>query len=346
MTSRLLSAALLALLLAAPAGAADEVAEARAQYDQGARLYRAGKYLEAIDAFEAAYRLKPHGAIHFNVAQCREKLGQWPAALRSYQDYLRELPDARDRVAVRAAIGKLEQRLAAAGVQALLIYSDPPGASVQIDGKEWGRTPFHTALPPGSYRVVLALEGFQPKSLDAALEPGTSRVVDVVLRSRPIEPAPPGAAPPDAGAAGAAVPGAAAALGTSAAAGPRPDAAAGSTLLSQVPMAGGAKPPDLTPRPPPEPLVPAPTPEPPAARPRISTWVAAGVSVAALAAGAWFGLEAQRQQDALRDGAIHEDADALAKDATQKAKTANVLYGISGVAAAAGVTLFFVEGTF
>ena len=339
MTLRLFAAALLALLLAAPAGATDEVAEARSQYDQGARLYRAGKYLEAIERFEAAYRLKPHGAIHFNVAQCREKLGQWPAALRSYQDYLRELPDARDRAAVRAAIGKLEQRLVAAGVQALLVYSDPPGATVRLDGKEWGRTPLQATLPPGAYRVALTLEGFQPHELTTELEVASSRVVDVVLRSRPLE----AAAPPAERASPATDAASAAGL---AAASRSPDPALGSVLQSQAPMAAVAKPPDLTPRPPPEPLVPAPAPEPAAAKPRVYTWIAAGAAVAALAAGAWFGLEAQRQQDALRDGTVHEDADALARDATQKAKTANLLYGISGVAAAAGITLYFVEGTF
>ena len=74
----LIAGAALALLLAAPARAADDVAEARAHFDQGSKLYRAGKYRDAIAEFQAAYRLKPHGAIHYNVAQCREKLEQWP----------------------------------------------------------------------------------------------------------------------------------------------------------------------------------------------------------------------------------------------------------------------------
>lgn len=195
MTRMMIALAALVLLAAAPAPAADDVTEARAQFEQGAQRFRAGKYREAIGRFEAAYRLKPHGALHFNVAQCREKLGEWPAALRSYQDYLREVPDARDRAAVRAAIGKLEQRLAAAGVQALLVYTDPPGAVVRLDGKVRGRTPFHTTLPPGVYRVALALDGFQPEEQDAELNAATSRLLDVVLRSRSQAAAPPAVVP-------------------------------------------------------------------------------------------------------------------------------------------------------
>jgi tetratricopeptide (TPR) repeat protein len=101
----------LVLLGAAPAVHADDVAEAKARFRRGAELYRASRWREAIAEFEAAYRLKPHGAIHFNVAQCRERLGEWAGALRGYHDYLREVPDAKDRAAVQASIRGIEERL-------------------------------------------------------------------------------------------------------------------------------------------------------------------------------------------------------------------------------------------
>ena len=75
-------------------------------------------------------------------------------------------------------------------------------------------------------------------------------------------------------------------------------------------------------------------------------WVAGGVAVAAGIAGAAYGVSASRKAATLRDGNVHADAATLARDARQNASTANVLYGISGVAAAAGVTLFFLEGKF
>jgi tetratricopeptide (TPR) repeat protein len=312
---------LLAALAAAPA-AADEVAEARARFDQGARLYRAGKYREAIGQFEAAYRVKPHGAIHFNIAQCREKLEEWPAALRSYHDYLREVPDATDRAAVRAAIGRIEHRLASAGVQALLVYSDPPGAEVRLDGKVVGRTPFHITLPPRSYLVTLSLDGYQAEEREAGLAPDAARVVDVVLRSAPAgravatPPAQPGprTAPP-----------------------PEPKVAAGTG-------------PDLAPRPPAASLAEPPSPPPPGPRAgggrRLYAWIAAGAAVAAGGAGAWYGLAARQKQNRLLDGQVHPDAAALARDAKHASAMANLCYGLSGVAAAGGVTLFFVEGRF
>ncbi len=203
--SRLLAALLAAAVVLAHPGVAageDDAAEAKARFRKGADLYRAGKWREAIDEFEAAYRLKPHGAIHFNVAQCREKLAEWPGALRAYEDYLREVPDAKDRATVRASMKKIEERLAAAGVQALLVYTDPPGAELRLDGKPRGKTPLHTVLPPGTYALALSLDGYQPVNEDVAVSLSASRVLDLVLR-----PAPAGAAAAGAAAAAKAAPG-------------------------------------------------------------------------------------------------------------------------------------------
>jgi hypothetical protein len=301
----------LALLGAAPPARADDVAEAKARFRRGAELYRAGRWREAIVELEAAYRLKPHGAIHFNVAQCRERLGEWPGALRGYHDYLREVPDANDRAAVRASIRRIEERLAAAGVQALLVYSDPPGAEVRLDGRPRGATPFHIVLPPGSYALALALEGYEPVAEDVAVARTASRAVEVALR--PAAP-PPSRAPPPA-------------------------------VAGSAPGAG----PDLSVAPPSDLAAPtAPAVEGGAERRRVYTWVAVGTAVVAVAAGAFFGSQATEDEDALRSMASPDGAAAerYASGARSNARKANVLYALGGGAAAAGVTLFFVERRF
>jgi hypothetical protein len=188
-----LAAAVLAAALAALPARADDVAEAKARFRKGADLYRQRRWRDAMAEFEAAYRLKPHGVIHFNVAQCRERLEDWPGALRGYEDYLREVPGATDRAAVRAAMARLEARLAAAGTQALLVYSEPPGARAAIDGAERGTTPLHAALAPGSHRLALALDGYEPVDEQVELAATAARVVDVALRRA----APPPPAGPD-----------------------------------------------------------------------------------------------------------------------------------------------------
>jgi hypothetical protein len=294
----------LVLLGAAPAVHADDVAEAKARFRRGAELYRASRWREAIAEFEAAYRLKPHGAIHFNVAQCRERLGEWAGALRGYHDYLREVPDAKDRAAVQASIRGIEERLAAVGVQALLVYSDPPGAEVRLDGRPRGTTPLHVVLPPGSYRLALALDGYEGAAEEVALAAAASRAVEVVLRPASV--------------------------------------AARSRAPASAPDLAVAKPPA-----PGAPLAPT-LPEPPRERRRVYTWIAAGTAVAAVAAGAYFGVSARRDEDAI-DSRIANDlslADRTVRSAESNARRANVLYALAGGAAVAGVTLFFVEKRF
>lgn len=308
---RILAALAAATLLAGPARG-DDAAEAKARFKKGAELYRAGKYRAAIDEFEAAYRLKPAGAIHFNVAQCRERLAEWPGALRAYEDYLREVPDAKDRAAVRASMSRIEGRLAAAGVQELLVYTDPPGAELRLDGKPRGTTPFHTVLPPGTYALALSLEGYEPVAEDVALTLAASRVLDVVLR--------PAVAKPSAGAA---------AAGTAAGAKAAPDLAPAPQRAAPVPIAPAQAPSKRE-------------------RPRVYTWIAAGVAAAAVATGAYFGAQAKQDQDALKSMSAPDGSQAqrYASSARSNATKANALYVAGGVAAAAGVTLFFVERKF
>ncbi len=304
--TRLLATLLAAALVVLPARA-DDAGEAKARSRKGAELYRAGKYQDAIAEFEAAYRLKPAGAIHYNVAQCRERLAEWPGALRAYQDYLRDVPEASDRAAVRASMRRIEERLAAAGVQALLVYSDPPGAELRLDGKARGTTPFHTVLPPGTYALALALDGYAPVAQDVTLALGASRLLDVVLR-------------PSSLAAAAAAPAA-----------PAP-----------------ASQPDLKPSRAVAPTVAASVPVPRPERHRVYTWIAAGAAAAAAATGAYFGYSARQDEDALRSISQPSGADSrrYAASAESNARKANAMYAVAGAAAAAGLTLFFVEKRF
>lgn len=295
-----------------------DLAEARARFQRGSDLYRRGRYREAVAEFEAAYRIRPHGSIHYNVALCREKLGEWPQALRSYHEYLRESPGAEDRAQVRAAMGKVEDRLSAAGVQALLVSSSPRGAEVAVDGRPRGRTPFVIALPPGSYAVTVELEGHAPATRQVDLSLDAHAVVEVTLRPGP-------STAPEAVAAAAAAP-----AGEPAASAGKPD------LSAPAPGPAAA---DLS----------APAPPPPApGKRRVWTWVAAGAAVVAVGAGAYYGTAARRSSDELRDGTFRTSADAsaLAEDAETAQRNANVLYGIAAGAAVAGVTLFVVEGSF
>jgi serine/threonine-protein kinase len=75
--------------------------------------------------------------------------------------------------------------LPSAGI--LLIESEPVGASVLINGNEWGLTPLEVSqVGLGSYSVRLEKKGFQPEELTAELSPDSPRaMLSVPLRSSP-----------------------------------------------------------------------------------------------------------------------------------------------------------------
>jgi hypothetical protein len=319
------------LAASGPALADDAVEQARARFRRGVDLYRQQRWREAAKEFEAAYQVKPHGAIHFNVAQCRERLEEWPAAFRAYADYLREVPDAEDRATVRAAMRKIEDRLAKVGTQVLLVYGVPPGALVTLDGVERGQAPLHLVLPPGAYALRLTLDGHEPAAERVTLAASASTIVELTLERAatpvPAEQTGAGHGPGDAG--------------NGPASGPASGAGHG-------PGHG----PDLAARPPAEPVRPYAAPlsaAPAAPKTRmLPVWIAGGAAVAAAAAGVWFGASARSDERALAgmttpDGAL---ASQLAQSAQAKARTANWLYAIAGGAAVAAGTLYVIEARF
>jgi tetratricopeptide (TPR) repeat protein len=197
----LLLAALLALPVAG--GAADPppdpAAAARAAYRKGADLYKAGKYREAIAAFEAADRLKPSPALQFNIGQAWEKLGDPAAALAAFARYLRLDPSAPNREAVQKTVRTLEARLAATGRQMLHVTTDPPGADLSVDGAPTGKAPLDAAYPPGPHAVSAAAPGRQAARRDVVLPADRSLEVNLVLEpGQDPAAAPLAARPPDA----------------------------------------------------------------------------------------------------------------------------------------------------
>jgi hypothetical protein len=189
----------LALFAAAPATSEGDAAKAKEAFQSAQKLYKQARYPEAIEKFEEAYRIKPHPSIFFNIGRCFEQLNEIPKALRNYREYLKQMPDAKDKELVTDAIVNLERRLKDQGVQQLLVYSDPPGASVTIDGKKYGDTPASVELKPGNHAMVVTKDGFEKierafvmpgdKSLELSLglKAGSGKPGDATATTKPAE---------------------------------------------------------------------------------------------------------------------------------------------------------------
>jgi tetratricopeptide (TPR) repeat protein len=75
---------------------------------EGRKLFDLGKFGPALAKFEAAYQAKPIAGLLFNIGQCHANLDEYDEAIFSFKKYLRLLPDAPNRDAVREYIDELE----------------------------------------------------------------------------------------------------------------------------------------------------------------------------------------------------------------------------------------------
>lgn len=195
------TAALGVFLLAPAAFAAELSAEELAQrredaaqrYERGVQAYQEGRHKDAIDLFLEADALAPSSALSFNIARAYEKIKDSSNALRWYRDYLRREPDAEDKDKVQELIASYEAALQDKGVQQLTVLSEPETATVRIDGRPVGVTPWTGDLPPGTHKVALTLRGYSDS--ERSIELSADKAQDVSFRLLPATEATPTPAP-------------------------------------------------------------------------------------------------------------------------------------------------------
>src|SRR5580693_1425175 len=179
----LLSLLLPIALTAASAHAADPDTElqAKQRFAAGAQAYREARYRDAIDLFLQANKLDAHPELIFNVGQAYEKLGDVPSALRSYREYLRLAPGASDRATVETSIKNLEARLRDKGVQQVSVFSSPVGATLLIDQKMVGPTPWTGEIAPGRHLATLQAQGYPDTAKEFVLAPDRAMDLDIAM---------------------------------------------------------------------------------------------------------------------------------------------------------------------
>ena len=181
-------------------------AQARRHYAAGVESYEAGQFKDAIDHFLEANRLAPSPALSFNIARAYEKLGDIAGALAFYRDYLRRASDAEDRDEVGQIVTEFENRLRQKGVQQVTVLSEPDRATVVLDGKPVGVTPWTGEIFPGQHRLQLRLPGYEQTDQVFSLTAHRAKDVSVALvqipeepkpETAPAPPPPPAPAPPE-----------------------------------------------------------------------------------------------------------------------------------------------------
>jgi hypothetical protein len=86
-------------------------AEAREHFKLGRSFYEAGRFQQASEEFEIAYRLSARPQLLYNVYVARRDAGGLPSAVEALRGYLAQVPDAPDRVNLEARLASLEAQV-------------------------------------------------------------------------------------------------------------------------------------------------------------------------------------------------------------------------------------------
>jgi hypothetical protein len=159
----IVSLAVLAAVIPPASATAEEglPEHAMEMFDRGVELFKEHDYAGALAEFQAAYAIKPHFSVLFNIAQCHVMVENYADALEHYRQYLLQGADYLDeeRIAyVEKEIERLEGLLSP-----LTLTISPDGAAVEIDGKLVGESPIEEEryLDPGKHSITIEKPGYE-----------------------------------------------------------------------------------------------------------------------------------------------------------------------------------------
>lgn len=156
------SALILMVVMPVGAYAQSDLAKAQVLNSEGAAAYRAKNFSLALEKFKAANVLVPNPTFDVNIGRCHEALGQYAQALVHCKIALNATTViASTRATAKKCVARLNARL----TQPLLhVKSSPPGATLRIDGRAVGTTPWTGKVEPGRRQVDLELADHRPQT--------------------------------------------------------------------------------------------------------------------------------------------------------------------------------------
>jgi outer membrane receptor for ferrienterochelin and colicins len=171
--------ALVALLAAAPARAADVADEAQFHFERGNQHYRQGRLEDALADYYASNRLVENRNVEFNIARCLEQLKRYDEAFRAWMAVEAQHPPEAERGTIAAAIDRLRPFLALVKIE-----TRPPGAEIYVNRRDLGalgQTPKRLALREGKATLLLELPGHERAEVPVNLARGAEARVTVDL---------------------------------------------------------------------------------------------------------------------------------------------------------------------
>jgi len=149
----------------------------RAAFDEGARLYKRARFVEARETFLAAFATSGEPRILFNVAVCEKALGRYSRALATLKKSLTtgDHPLPAEYVArASEAIATLSRYVAFVTIDASV-----EGAAITVDGEPLRETP--AALESGTHAISATKDGFEAANATVTVKAGEAQRVMLEL---------------------------------------------------------------------------------------------------------------------------------------------------------------------
>jgi hypothetical protein len=162
---------------------------ALAQADDAAKLKAEGdalmgdiKYQQALEKYEAAYKLSADPALLYNQGRALEALSRYPEALEKLRAF-----DAKATPELHAKVPNLKKLIddIASRTTLLTVEVSQPGATIRIGNTVLGTSPLmETRVNSGDVKLEVSLEGFDTISREVKLRGGARHAESFVLVSR------------------------------------------------------------------------------------------------------------------------------------------------------------------
>ncbi|MBI5499512.1 MAG: PEGA domain-containing protein [Deltaproteobacteria bacterium] len=170
--------------------------QARVLYEAGAAAFDGGDFATARAKFEESYALFASLRTLFSLGVCQHALGDFAAAVRSLDQYLREAgaeAPAELRAQAEMLLGEMRAQLGRLDVRV-----NVEDAEILVDGVVAGRSPLAAPVEvgPGWHVVEARREGFRGEPQRVNASPGEVASVALALEELPAPPPPPVEPPP------------------------------------------------------------------------------------------------------------------------------------------------------
>lgn len=148
------------VFLTSPLAGAQQDDETQAEaasraFTTGTKLFKERRYINAIAAFELAYRLKPHFQVQCSIARCFENINNMVKAALHYQRCLKEGAESSPMAKrIRASLATVQTQ-----ITWVMVHSPGKGGTVHVDGQPKGQAPRRIPIDPGSHVIEVRRPG-------------------------------------------------------------------------------------------------------------------------------------------------------------------------------------------